>query len=265
MAKNKDENKNLFAERLQYVIKEKGIKPVEISQKTGINKAQISRWLSGKFIAKQNYVYELAKYLDVSPYWLMGYDIPMNEKEEVTKKKSMFRSTLINLMNYYCIKQEQLSKEINIPLKRLSDFMNEEDSPNKEEMKSICDFFGIEKEEDLFNGNTLGYILFKNRELSLQIIDKQKLAYAIEQVFEKLSNDLNEPLDNIRSFFLKRNNEIYTSFDEIYDLMKNEYINYIKLKTKLLDKQKERLDVVSNLSDKEWELVSKYIELIKQK
>lgn len=66
-----------FANRLNKAISLRNIKPIELSEKTGINKSKISSYMSGRYKAKQDGVYLLAQALNVSEVWLMGYDVPM--------------------------------------------------------------------------------------------------------------------------------------------------------------------------------------------
>lgn len=66
-----------FANRLNKAIQFRNIKPIELSEKTGIDKSKISSYMSGRYKAKQDGVYLLAQALDVSEVWLMGYDVPM--------------------------------------------------------------------------------------------------------------------------------------------------------------------------------------------
>lgn len=66
-----------FANRLNKAISLRNIKPVELSEKTGIDKSKISSYMSGRYKAKQDGVYLLAQALNVSEVWLMGYDVPM--------------------------------------------------------------------------------------------------------------------------------------------------------------------------------------------
>ncbi len=66
-----------FANRLNKAIIIRNIKPVELSEKTGIDKSKISSYMSGRYKAKQDGVYLLAQALNVSEVWLMGYDVPM--------------------------------------------------------------------------------------------------------------------------------------------------------------------------------------------
>lgn len=63
-----------FQSRLQEAMDEKGISQAELSRRTGITRTSISKYLRGTFKAKQNYLYILAKVLDVNEAWLMGLD-----------------------------------------------------------------------------------------------------------------------------------------------------------------------------------------------
>lgn len=60
--------------RLQKALIARGMTPAELAQKSGINKGNISRYLSGKVEPKQSSIFAMAKALDVSPSWLLGID-----------------------------------------------------------------------------------------------------------------------------------------------------------------------------------------------
>lgn len=66
-----------FATRLQEALDVTGIKPVELSEKTGLSQPLISQYLKGKFKAKQNNLYKIAVALNVNEGWLMGFDVEM--------------------------------------------------------------------------------------------------------------------------------------------------------------------------------------------
>lgn len=66
-----------FSNRLNEAIRINNIKPIELSEKTGIDKSKISSYMSGRYKAKQDGIYLLAKALNVSEAWLMGLDVPM--------------------------------------------------------------------------------------------------------------------------------------------------------------------------------------------
>lgn len=76
-----------FANRLNKAILLRNIKPIELSEKTGIDKSKISSYMSGRYKAKQDGVYLLAKALDVNEAWLMGLDVPMERiKDDIFQK-----------------------------------------------------------------------------------------------------------------------------------------------------------------------------------
>lgn len=66
-----------FSNRLNTAMRIRNIKATELSEKTGIAKSSLSEYINGKYEAKQDGVYLLAKALDVNEAWLMGLDVPM--------------------------------------------------------------------------------------------------------------------------------------------------------------------------------------------
>ena len=76
-----------FSNRLNEAIRKRNIKPIELSEKTGIDKSKISSYMSGRYKAKQDGVYLLAQALNVSEAWLMGLDVPM-EKVQIIESNA---------------------------------------------------------------------------------------------------------------------------------------------------------------------------------
>ena len=70
-----------FANRLNSAMKIRNIKATELSEKTGISKSSLSEYINGKYEAKQDGVYLLAKALNVNEAWLMGLDVPMERTD----------------------------------------------------------------------------------------------------------------------------------------------------------------------------------------
>ena len=58
----------------------------DVSKRTGISRSSLSEYAKGKFIPKQDKVYLISKALDVSPAWLMGFDVEIDnhKKSEAT-------------------------------------------------------------------------------------------------------------------------------------------------------------------------------------
>lgn len=67
-----------FANRLTYALTIRNIKPIELAEKTNIDKSKISSYMSGRYKAKTDGLKIIADALNVSPVWLMGYDVPMD-------------------------------------------------------------------------------------------------------------------------------------------------------------------------------------------
>lgn len=74
-----------FDNRLQKALNMRHMKPIQLSEKTGLDKSLISNYLSGNYKAKQDNLTLLSTALNVSETWLMGYDVPITDgmvKEE---------------------------------------------------------------------------------------------------------------------------------------------------------------------------------------
>ena len=83
-----------FTNRLNEAIKIRNIRQVDLIRKTkeimkktiknyqgdGIDKSLLSKYINGIAIAKQDNLYVLAKALDVSEAWLMGFDVDMDRE-----------------------------------------------------------------------------------------------------------------------------------------------------------------------------------------
>lgn len=75
--------KESFSLRLKKALEMRGVSQSELSKRTGINKSSISTYLKGEYKAKQDKVDLIARALDVSPAWLMGFDVqPSGESND---------------------------------------------------------------------------------------------------------------------------------------------------------------------------------------
>ena len=68
-----------FAQRLRAGLEGSGMTQAELSDKSGISRSSISRYLKGDWEGKPEAVYALAQALGVTVPWLMGYDVPRTE------------------------------------------------------------------------------------------------------------------------------------------------------------------------------------------
>lgn len=90
-----------FSTRLDKAMKLRNIKSVELHEKTGISESLISKYLSGKALARQKKIFLISKVLDVNPAWLMGYDVPMADLKAVK----------IPILNNVSLSMDLFSKE----------------------------------------------------------------------------------------------------------------------------------------------------------
>ena len=77
-----------FANRLSYALTIRNMKPIELAEATKIDKSKISSYMSGRYKAKTDGLKIIADVLNVSPIWLMGYDVPM--EKEIKQDSNVF-------------------------------------------------------------------------------------------------------------------------------------------------------------------------------
>ena len=108
-------------DRIKQALRIKGMRQSDLCQITKIPKSAISQYVSGAFEPKQDRIYLIAKALNVSEAWLMGFDIPMerestpshdNSVSELSERERMWlelynnvsdetKELLINMMNSF--------------------------------------------------------------------------------------------------------------------------------------------------------------------
>jgi transcriptional regulator with XRE-family HTH domain len=70
------EIKARLQDRLNEAIEAAGMRPIDLCEKTGVPKSMLSYYLNGKTKPKADRLHIIAKALDVSEAWLLGYDVP---------------------------------------------------------------------------------------------------------------------------------------------------------------------------------------------
>lgn len=116
------------SDRLKQIMSEKGLRQVDILEKLKpfciqydekISKSHLSQWVSGINEPNQRKLVLLAKALNVSEVWLMGYDVPMQSaKFENPEQKARIvsyyeklnntsKEELMNYMQYLLSKQDK--------------------------------------------------------------------------------------------------------------------------------------------------------------
>lgn len=98
------------AKRLSIALNIKGMKQSELCQITKIPKSAVSQYISGAFEPKQDRIYLMAKALNVSEAWLMGYDVPMERQEQISSPVELSEGERMWLELYHRISDE--TKEV---------------------------------------------------------------------------------------------------------------------------------------------------------
>ena len=101
-----------FANRLNIAFDISHKKPTDVANETGIDKSLISNYRSGKYKAKQQNVYLLARSLNVSEAWLMGYDVPMERKNNTTDILTDGEQLLLSLFRQVPVEMQDVVLEM---------------------------------------------------------------------------------------------------------------------------------------------------------
>lgn len=78
-----------FKDRLQAAMKLRGVRAVDLVEQTNVPKGAISYYLAGRSQPKADRLHILAKALDVSEAWLLGFDVSMTRTEEQKKNDDL--------------------------------------------------------------------------------------------------------------------------------------------------------------------------------
>lgn len=93
------EQKEPCNKRIKQALELRGMKQTDLVEATGIGKSAISQYLSGKYVPKQTATHLIAKALNVSEAWLMGYDVPIERIEEVKRVVTKEEQELLNMFH----------------------------------------------------------------------------------------------------------------------------------------------------------------------
>lgn len=74
------ERKESCAKRLEQAMLAKGFTQAKLCKLANVPKSSLSLYLSGAYEPKQDRIFDMAKVLNVSEAWLMGYDVSMDRE-----------------------------------------------------------------------------------------------------------------------------------------------------------------------------------------
>ena len=100
--------------RLEKALSIRNMKQSELCKLAGVPKSSLSLYLSGAYEPKQDRIYRMAKTLNVSEHWLMGYDVPMERNSVPTPQIELTESekTMLELFRLIPEKQQQILMQL---------------------------------------------------------------------------------------------------------------------------------------------------------
>ena len=93
---------NTSNERIRELIDILNVSQTEFCEKTKINKSALSNYLNGSRVPRQDQLQKIADAYDVSPAWLMGYDVP-REMPVILESSWRFGDIEIKSLNGYTV------------------------------------------------------------------------------------------------------------------------------------------------------------------
>ena len=107
-----------FTARLKEGMELNGFRQADLALKTGLSKSRISHYMSGRYEAKQEALYLIAKAMNFNEAWLMGHDVP---KERTVTEKETDLSKETDVINQVSIHIGAQSGEMLVDFLRLND------------------------------------------------------------------------------------------------------------------------------------------------
>lgn len=119
----------LTAKRLQTAMNNVSITAQELSNKSGVAKASISQYVNGSHKPSNISSGKMAITLNVNPLWLMGFDVPMCDKQNEYKPS---KGVQVKVLGHVAA---------GIPIEAIEDIIDTEEI--SEEMARTGEFFGL--------------------------------------------------------------------------------------------------------------------------
>lgn len=84
-------------DRLREALNDSGLTQVELARKANLTKDKVNKYLKGVCKPGNVPMFNMSQVLNVSPLWLMGYDVPKREDNEMRQIKNEIMEKLNNL------------------------------------------------------------------------------------------------------------------------------------------------------------------------
>lgn len=95
------------ASRIAAALIIRGMKQSDLCRIAGVPKSSLSLYLSGAYEPKQDRIYMMAKALDVSEAWLLGYNVPMEKKKNTPEEPMLTEGEKVLLDLFRSVPEEK--------------------------------------------------------------------------------------------------------------------------------------------------------------
>lgn len=176
-----------FKNRLKKAMDELEMKPIELSEKTGIPKSSISQYMSGFAEPKTDRTHAIAEVLGVDPVWLLGYDVPQKNNKKNNDTFDLFsipgieplpETTLKPLLGTIAcgepiLAEENIEEMVPIPTSIHCDFVLRCKGDSMKDAKiNDGDFVYVKCQPDVENGEIAAVLI--DNEATLKRVYKRK-------------------------------------------------------------------------------------------
>jgi len=160
------DKKSIFAERLKIALNNKNMKQSVLAYHLGVDRSYISNYLSGKYSARPEIIVKMAKILNVSEAWLIGFDEPMEQESTTTSVSKPMKDTLKQLRQNKGYSQKELGSILGISPSAIGMYETGARTPDHEILQKYSELFdvdynflyGASKKANLSDCETLGDI-----------------------------------------------------------------------------------------------------------
>ena len=198
--------KGKCSDRIKEALNLRNMKPIELVERSGVKKSALSQYMSGKITPRQKSLDSMAKVLNVSPAWLMGFDVPM-EREDILKDNK-FQEKIINEDTKVALKGEfTITENINDEYIRILNVSNDKTADeriydlktnkyNEKKINKIITSFNIDNEDYTAEDTNKFIKLFSE--------------------YKKLSDDKQKEIEDI--IYKEEKSDIYSNYIKAYEL-----------------------------------------------
>lgn len=95
------DNLYIIKDRLNEAMKLRGMTAADLSKKSGLAKSSLSRYLTGENIPRSIAIGKLAEALNVSPVWILGYNVTIDGQEIDIDIEKLSEENKARLLAYY--------------------------------------------------------------------------------------------------------------------------------------------------------------------